>query len=485
MKSISRFLLISLLATVLSVTLVAALWSYRDSTHEVEELFDAELAQMARVLQSLLGLQLKRTHLSQLRDALKYKPFVSPGPEDGGNEDLPEALPEGHRYESKLAFVVWNEAGEELLSSLPQTPGLGFSPSPGYAGERLGSHSWRTFTLHDPGLNLWIKVGQRDDVRQELTDEIVAHTLLPLALMIPIIGVLIWLIVRRGLAPLRRIRRQLVARTPEHLEPLESREEPRETQAVVEAINGLLARLASALERERRFTADAAHELRTPLAGIRIHAQNLSRQLEDSSAEPAARIIAGVDTMTHVVEQLLTLSRLEFADQDTTTLDPLPLVRSVVAEFAPKALNRAQHLTLDGEPGLHISANPTGLTILVRNLLDNASRYTPLAGEIALRLWHDEQRVWLGVADTGPGIPLEERQRVLQRFYRLAGQDVSGTGLGLAIVRQICDRHGAELQLGDSPLGHSGLEVRVGFPRAEAPAAGACKPARTIQAPSL
>ncbi|MEH6472321.1 MAG: ATP-binding protein [Halopseudomonas sp.] len=464
MNSISRFLLISLLATVLGVTLVASLWSYRDTTHEVEELFDAELAQMARVLQSLLAVQLKRTQLSQIKDALEYRPFVAPAaPEANGNE-YDEAMPLGHKYESKLAFVVWNDQGEELLSSQNQLSHLSFIAEPGYADEQLDDYHWHSFMLHDRQLNLWIKVAQREDVRAELTGEIVENTLLPLLLMIPVLGLLIGVVVRRGLSPLRRVSGQLATRNPDHMEPLDSSQVPSEIHNVVEAVNALLARLEQALERERQFTADAAHELRTPLAAIRIHAQNLQQQLHDPKQTAPRHIISGVDRMTHVVEQLLTLSRLEFSkNNQLAPLDLAKLLRQEMADLAPLSLDRSQVMELDAPDQAIIDANPTSLTMLCRNLLDNAIRYTPEHGNIKVSISQQDHLLCLCIADTGPGIPEHERTKVLQRFYRLADQAISGSGLGLSIVQQICDQHCAELSLSDSPLGESGLEVKVCF----------------------
>ncbi len=473
MRSISRFLLISLLSTVLGVTSVASLWSYWDSTHEVEELFDAELAQMARVLQSLLDVQLKRTQLSQLKDALQYRPFVAPPTASGETryEDQ-EATRLGHKYESKLAFMVWNEQGDELLSSQGQSSDLSFQSEPGYHNEQLDQHHWRSFMLHDPQLRLWIKVAQRSDVREELATEIVEHTLLPLLLMIPLLGLLIAVVVRRGLNPLRRLSDQLATRNPNHMEPLKTDRVPAEISNVVDAINALLTRLDQALERERRFTADAAHELRTPLAAIRIHAQNLQQQLlrtaTDNSSQTPGMIIEGVDQMTHVVEQLLTLSRLEFAsDQLQQPIDLSKLLRQVTADLAPLALDRSQQLELDAPDRIIIDGDSASLSMLCRNLIDNAIRYTPPSGHISVAIKQRLGQVCFCVCDTGPGIAPHERDKVLQRFYRLADQTISGSGLGLSIAQQIVDQHGASLTLGDVEGGSSGLTVRVCFDQAQ------------------
>ncbi len=481
MRSISRFLLVSLLATVLSVTLVASLWIQRDSTHEVEELFDAELAQMARVLQSLLKVQLKRTQLVPFKETLQYRSFEDSQQDPNSPIYNAEATPLGHKYESKLAFVVWNDQGDELLSSQTQHR-LSFSSVAGYDNEQLNNFHWRSFMLHDPQLELWIKVAQRSDVRDELTGEIVKNTLWPLLLTIPVLGLLIAAVVRRGLSPLRRVSDQLAMRNPDNMEPLDSNRVPKEILNVVEAVNALLARLDQALERERRFTADAAHELRTPLAAIRIHAQNLQQQLhqqlhqqlqrqqpldqknQQATSSSPQQIITGVDRMTHVVEQLLALSRLEFSKKiKTESLDLSKLLRQTMAEMAPLSLDRQQHFELNSAQPCIIKGNGDSLVMLCRNLLDNAIRYTPEAGQINVSITKKDRLICLSVADTGPGIPPQEYQKVLQRFYRLAGQTINGSGLGLSIVQQIVDQHGAHLSLHPSGLADTGLEVRVCF----------------------
>lgn len=460
MRSISRFLLVSLLLALFTLTSAAAYFSYRDATHEVEELFDAELAQMARVLQSMLQDQLKRSRMSHMAEALTYEPFELDHYEEGK-----EATPFGHRYEKKLAFMVWNGEGEELLSSFQAVARqFRFDARQGYGSEEIDHHHWRTFALHDTQHQLWIKVGQRDDVRDELTGEIVMHTLLPLLLTIPLLAAMIWLIVNRGLSPLRRVARQVIERNPEHLEPLPLTGVPEEIGGVVSSVNTLMGSLDDALTRERRFTADAAHELRTPLAGIRIHAQNLRQEGSPSTIATADQIVCGVDRMTRVVEQLLTLSRLEHDKIETSPVNMSELVRSTLADQASQLGDKTLELALETEDGLYVRGHEASLSILCRNLIDNAMRYTPDGGQVMIGLDRGGGEVILRVCDSGPGIAPEKRDAVLRRFYRLAGQSIAGSGLGLSIVREVIEQHRGSLQLDDSTLGTSGLCVTVRLP---------------------
>nr|WP_246481031.1 ATP-binding protein [Motiliproteus sediminis] len=444
------------------MTSAAAYFSYRDATHEVEELFDAELAQMARVLQSLLQDQLKRSRMSHLAEALEYEPFELDHYEEGN-----EATTFGHRYEKKLAFMVWNGDGEELLSSFHVIARqFSFDSRQGYGEEVIDNHHWRSFALHDPQHDLWIKVGQRDDVRDELTGEIVLHTLLPLLLTIPLLAAMIWLIVNRGLSPLRRVARQIIERNPEQLQPLPQTGVPEEIGGVVSSVNTLMASLDNALTRERRFTADAAHELRTPLAGIRIHAQNLRQEHNPATVATADQIVCGVDRMTRVVEQLLTLSRLEHDKIETSRVNLSDLVRTTLADQASHMADKTLDLSLETADSLYVWGHEASLSILCRNLIDNAMRYTPDGGQVMIGLDQSDGEVVLRVCDTGPGIVPEQRDAALQRFYRLAGQSISGSGLGLSIVREVTEQHRGSLLLSDTSLGPNGLCVTVRLPTA-------------------
>lgn len=454
MHSIRRYLLTTLL---LSACLVAALvtaLSYQRASHEVAELFDAELAQMARVLRSLLDQQLQSTHLTNLQYTLRYQPFVERRPyaEQSGDDD--EANLWGHKYEKKLAFHIWNADGEELISSQTVTESLGFSKTPGFAFQSLGDSPWRTFTLQDEEHRLWIKVGQRMDVRQELINEIVLTHSLPSVLLMPLMGLLIWLIIGRGLKPLNRLSDQIQQREANNLQAIDTAALPREILPVVDATNSLMNKLQAALAREKEFTADAAHELRTPLAAIKIHAQNLQQATEDPLyARTLESILEGIDRMTHVVEQLLTLSRLEHQPLQSHEARLLaPLIRDICAEQSPLIQQKNQQLSVNIDEQTAVKGDRMALTVLLRNLLSNAIRYTHEGGELRIELEPGDAKRGprLSVCDNGPGIADSDKQRVLQRFFRGQQNQVSGTGLGLAIVQEICQQHDAELKLADN-----------------------------------
>ncbi len=443
--------------------------SYRDARHEIEELFDAQLAQSARLLAGLVGRKIaehdRETVQGMLDEALSLP---------GGAR----ALSLGHFYESKLAFQVFDERGQLLLHSASAAhtlfAGLLTEMPPvqiderlvGYHVLKLESFRWRVFALHDRIDHRWILVGEREDVRGELTGKIAQRSLLPGLVGLPLMALLVWLAIGCGLTPLERMVGLIRARDPGNLTPLLLAPLPQELEPVMAALNRLLLQVNQLLERERQLLAAAAHELRTPLAVLRIHAQNALEAEDPADRDEAlCQLEAGVDRATRVVGQLLALARLEPAavQLNMAHLDLAVLLRNELAELTPLALAKRQELTLEtlGSGGYELRGDIPSLTILVQNLVANAVQYTPEEGRVRLQLKAAERSLLLRVQDSGPGIPPSMREKVFERFFRAGcGQ---GAGLGLSIVRRAVELHGGEIVLGDSPLG--GLEVSVCLPR--------------------
>lgn len=270
---------------------------------------------------------------------------------------------------------------------------------------------------------------------------------------------------------MRRIGSEVAQRDPANLAPLEERSAPAEIAPLLHALNALLGRLERALESERRFTADAAHELRTPLAALKIQAQ-VARRAENEAQRGAAldKLILGVDRATHLIEQLLTLARLEPTGGSTVLMsgcDVAAIARQTLADLAPAALGKGIELGLNSPATAMIRGNADMLAILLRNLVDNAIRYTPRNGRVDVSLLVEQGRVRLEVTDSGPGIPEQEKQRVFDRFYRILGNEAAGSGLGLSIVKRIADAHAASLSLAEGENG-VGLRVGVDFSSAQA-----------------
>ncbi|MGV6477407.1 ATP-binding protein [Azotobacter vinelandii] len=463
------FLVLAVLAFTLSLI---SYKSYRDAQHEIEELFDAQLAQTARLLAGLVGREMLEREREEVQAMLDEALAMQTLP--GGHA----ALSLGHRYEGKLAFQVFDERGELILhsASAPRTllSSLLTQVPDALADERLiGYHlldlepfRWRVFVLHDRADQRWILVGEREDVRGELADKIAKRSLLPDLFGLPLLALLVWLAIGWGLRPLERMVGLIRARDPDNLAPLLLAPLPRELEPVVAALNRLLLQVTQLLERERQLLAAAAHELRTPLAVLRIHAQNALEAPDPADRAEALRQLGpGVERATRVVGQLLALARLEPAavQLHMTRLDLAAFLRSELAELTPLALAKGQELTLEttGAGGYVLRGDAPSLAILVQNLVANAVQYTPQGGCIRLLLEADADDLLLRVQDSGPGIPPALREKVFERFFR-AG-DGQGAGLGLSIVQRAVELHGGEIALGASPLG--GLEVSVRLPR--------------------
>lgn len=416
MNSLRAKLLLLLLGISSAAWIVTAVFIYFDAHHEIDELFDAQLAQSAQVLLAQAGHDLK-----DARDD-----------DDGIATEIAGA---GHKYERKIAFQIHDEHGRLLLRSASAPVESLARQENGYAEVTIAGKSWRVYTLKDDENEILVQVGERHEVRNELAASVALRLLLPLGVTLPVLALLIWLAVGKGLSPLRRISSEVEQRDPSNLAPLEGYGVPIEIAPLLHALNDLLGRLDRALESERRFTADAAHELRTPLAALKIQAQ-VARRAESEAQRVAAldNLIVGVDRATHLTGQLLTLARLEPTSGNTVMMascDVAAIARQVLADLAPSALEKEIELELSSPDSAEIKGNADMLAILLRNLVDNAIRYTPMKGGVSVSLMAEQGRVRLEVLDSGPGIPEQERQRVFDRFYRILGSEAAGSGLGL------------------------------------------------------
>jgi two-component system OmpR family sensor kinase/two-component system sensor histidine kinase QseC len=335
----------------------------------------------------------------------------------------------------------------------------------GYADLNLRGQPWRAYGLQTAdGV---IQIAQPVQVRQALARAAAARVVIPLILLLPImIGAVAW-IVRRGLLPLRFVAAEVQRRDARTLAPLGTDNLPREVAPLVSELNRLLERLQRAFSAQRAFISDAAHELRSPLTALRLQLQLLDRAPDETERlEARARLGAAVERAIHLVEQLLALARSEpqEAPMDLEKVDLSAAAAEGIKDTHDLALARNIDLGLDATPGLYILGNREALRTLVRNLVDNAVRYTPPGGTVQVRCRSAAPDAVLEVSDTGPGIAAADRERVFDRFYRRAAAQEGGTGLGLAIVKAIAERHGARIDLGEAPGG--GLHIAVSFPSA-------------------
>ena len=433
MTSIRRRLLAGLLAVVLCAGLIAALGVYLQARREANELFDYQLRQMAL----------------SLRDQT-FDPFAAGAPPDIG-----EAF--------DFVIQVWDRDGSRLYYSQPH-PALPNRARLGYETVSTPDGQWRVFSLQQRGLTF--QVAQPMSVRNELAATAAFRTLTPFLLLLPAMGLLVWFTVGRGMRPLEAMARAVKARTPTALQPLPDRGVPFEIQPLVAALNDLLRRLDRTLGAQRQFVADAAHELRTPLTALGLQIQLAERAATaEERAAAFATVKEGLTRAAHLIDQLLTLARQEpdVTEPPAGNVDLNDLARQVIAEHMLLAASKSIDLGMGrGEP-VAVSGDRDGLHIMLRNLVDNAVRYTPEGGKIDVSVYAGPEGPVLEVTDSGPGIAPDDRARVFDRFYRGAGQEIPGSGLGLAIVRNIAERHHARVILGEGP-GARGLSAKVVFP---------------------
>ena len=464
--SIQRRLLANLLITIAFVSLITLFLSYRDATHEVQELFDANLAQSARVLHGLVIPELLTGNNEQLQSLLLHFP------EFPSEEMLiDEAHSMGHEYERKLAFQVWDRDKKLLLhSASAPTAALSetalFPENRGFTDETVGNHNWRVFALWDESERFLIQVGERYDVRNELITKISQQVITPLLVSLPFLGLMIWVGIGRGLRPVQRVAEEVVRRDPQHLESMDVGPVPTEIRPLVQGLNRLFDRLKSALETERRFTDDAAHELRTPLAALKTQAQVSLRATDDEERKQALQnVVNSVDRATHLVDQMLILARLD-PSSDSLVKERInlhELAADVIAQLVPSAMKRNTNVEITGSEDTFVYADPISLSIMIRNLVDNAIRYTGENGEVIIDIGKpDDHATVLSISDTGPGISQDLQNRVFDRFYRVTGNASTGCGLGLSIVKRIADLNGLRVELTNKEDG-SGLVACVHF----------------------
>ncbi len=376
---------------------------------------------------------------------------------ESGAIDISRITLVGQSPQLNLFVQIYDAHENRIYMSQHRTP-LPVAEVVGFSDVKLESgEEWRQYAS-TVGTRI-IQVAQPMDVRDKLAVSAAMRIVQPMLVLIPFLAIAIWFVIVQSLQPLNRTARAVSMRSPSSLEPIEIKNLPYELKSLVGAINNLLRRLSESLSAQQRFASDAAHELRTPLAAIKLQAQLLSRCKPEDRAKYAARLQQGVARATRLVEQLLTIARLdpENADKPMSEVDLAAVAASAVEELSQNAHDKAITLTARAEP-LTMMGMPDAIHLMVVNLTDNAIRYTPENGRIEIGVKQKGANAVITVTDDGPGIAPEERERVFERFYRALGTKVSGTGLGLAIVSRIVAMHGGTIRITDgfARLAHDG-----------------------------
>ena len=360
---------------------------------------------------------------------------------------------------STAAFMVLGLLGElvsgdaDIPLPVDEEP---FSGSPRLRFDKMHgaevrvAYTWAT--LPGYSTSALVQVAETLEGRSQLANEIIRGVIVPQFLVLPAAVLLVWLALNRGLAPLTTLQARIRRRKPEDRSPIDTRAAPEEIVPLVDSFNDLLARLAASIQLQKRFIADAAHQMKTPLAGLRTQSELALRQTDPQELRRSLRqIAAGTERATRLINQLLALARAEHRGTEAPALERVDLgelTREAVRDWVPQAIERQIDLgvELTGEAAI-VSGAPLMLREMLGNLIDNALRYTPSGGSVTVRVRVDDGNVLLEVEDTGPGLPVIERNRVFDRFYRVLGSNVEGSGLGLAIVREIAEQHGAEVSI--------------------------------------
>lgn len=428
-----------LLAAITLAALAQASIAYRTALDDADQIFDYHMQQMALSLRS--GTPLSNTEAQERLES---------GP---GNDDL--------------VVQMWSPDGVQVFHSvsrarLPQRAVLGFS------NVKANGTTYRVFSIQ--ANNQTVQVAQDLAVRRNMAGNLALRTLGPIAVMMPILMLVVWWVVSGSLEPVARVRSQVARRQADDLSPVSEAGLPDEVRPLVHELNLLFGRVRTAFDAQQNFVADAAHELRTPLAALRLQTQSLDRAADPEARKVAVgRLTAGIDRATRLVEQLLVLARQEASAANgvaTRPVDLAELARRTVGDLVGLAQAKEVDLGLQHADPASIDGQPDALHILLRNLVENAVKYTPAGGTVDIAVRADKDKVDVVVEDSGPGIPPEERERVFDRFYRVAGSEAAGSGLGLAIIKAIAERHGATLKLDKSErLG--GLAATVSFPLAK------------------
>lgn len=455
--SIRNFLVINLLLCVILISAFSMLANLLLENKDLQGHLDNKLTQSAFAIQAFMTQSNTPEELRSIQQNINATPMLH----------YPFSFHK-HALTEAFQFRVLDQNNQLLLQSSAQLPASFDRAKPGLSNIQFNGKNWRVFVTIDPLPKTKVIVAEQYDFRNLVSGRISEESVFVMLMSFPFLGILIWLIIHRGLSSLQKVADEVRRRAPDHLEPIDVAQVPEEIKSIVEEWNKLFGRLHQAFAREKRFAADAAHELKTPLAALKAHTQvALNAETDEERVTALQKILTGVDRSAHVVQQLLTLSRMGhgLVLEHSNPVNIVKQAKEVLAEIAPEALEKNSEIELiapEIEP--LITGHSTAIAILIRNLVDNAIRYKSEGGLVQVLIEETANKVLLKVVDDGPGIPQHLRQQVFERFFRVLGNKSTGSGLGLGIVQQIAEVHNASIALETPPSG-KGLQVTVAFPK--------------------
>jgi two-component system sensor histidine kinase QseC len=462
--SIRTFLLINLLLSITLITSLAITGNLFLEHQDLQKDLNAQLTMSALTIQAFVSDDLGNRDLKVIQKKINELPSIAE--KYHKNDQSKNSF--SPTYEL-IQFQIWDKNDKLVLNSRTAPKERLSNGKTGFSTKWIDGQLWHVFTTVDAESGIRIDVAERSDFREQLEGRVTQDSILIMLITYPFLGLLIWIIVGRGLDSIRQVTSEIRQRAPSYLQAVDLEAVPAEIKPLIDELNKLFKRLREAFEREKRFAADAAHELRTPLAALRAQSQvALKASNETEMREALAKVISSVDRSAHVVQQLLILSRM-VPQATIKEFEPVNVAREakeVIVNLAPVALDKNIEIELITTPDIDttIMSYPTAISILIRNLVDNAIRYTPPGSLVKVCVYSENNLVVLKVIDNGPGIPEELRERVFERFFRVLENKSVGSGLGLAIVQQIVEIHDAQIVLA-APRTGSGLEVTVSFPK--------------------
>ncbi len=406
--------------------------------YEIEEVYDAQLVHSAKTL-----LQITEHEITEEQSI--YLGLENPNLQ--------------HRYENKMAFRIWK--GDKLvLQSATAAKFTDIEAPPGFSQQMVNEKPWRFFVFIDAANDIKIETAERYAIRYELIGQLMTSLAIPMAILIPLLLLIVWIGVRQSITPLIALSNEVDSRKIDDLTPIRNADIPHEVTPLVDAMNRLFVRINDSFRREREFTDHAAHELRTPLAAMKTQTQVLLKKVSGmpDCKDGLDNLNATIDRTTHLVEQLLSFARLQNDTPPMETINLSDLLEEAVAQIKNLAEHKQQAVSANIAPNVEIEGHSDSIYMLFHNLLDNAVKYTPDSGKITVTLNSDKTVV---ISDTGVGISEADKKRVFNRFVRVDKTGQTGSGIGLSIAQWVVDTHNAKLSLSDNVP--NGLSVKISF----------------------
>ncbi|NLR99258.1 HAMP domain-containing histidine kinase [Rhizobium sp. P38BS-XIX] len=448
-STLTRKLFFRIAPVVVVTIVVIAAFAFNSATREINNIYDAQLIDDANVIWSLLRRPLEKApdHAAKQIDDIDF----NMDNQLAFNEDADDYA-DAHMFRAWVDGNIRFYSSTAFLSDVPQQ-------KVGFTTLTYGGEEWRLYSLPIPNTTIVIELGEKIALRETLVSNILLNLFFPLLMLVPVIGFLIWLGINSGLRTIHGVVRQIRTRSPDDLSAIPVENLPRDLLPLGRSINQLLEKLAQSLTLERRFSDLAAHQLRTPQAGVKLLLQMLGKSDNESERQAIITdLVASNNHATHLIEQLLRLARVSHHPLNLTSVTLYHLVASVLAEFGNIITSRELDVVLEGDEAVQVKTDESLLRMMVTNLLDNAIKYTPVGGEIRVSVSAEDGSGQISISDSGPGIPPHEREAVFQRFYRLNTLHTEGAGLGLAIVADTADRLSAVVEL-STPRWSKGLQV--------------------------